>query len=117
MGWRPDMPPRDGHAVNSDGTQEWYRNGQLHREDGPARVWLNGTWEWWRNDLLHREDGPAIIRPDGTQAWWRNGILVPALQEIRWVSAALRGLRGHPEAVFAILAAGLNKRRLAVKLF
>jgi hypothetical protein len=30
----------------ADGTKEWYINGQLHREDGPAIEWANGTKEW-----------------------------------------------------------------------
>ena len=97
--------------VLADGTQVWYRNGQQHREDGPARVWPDGTQAWYRNGQLHREDGPAIIWPNGTQEWWRNGVRMPAPQGGWWVSAALRGLRGHPEAVFAVLAAGLKQRK------
>lgn len=61
-------------------TKRWYRNGVLHREDGPAMIHLlDGTeqWisEWWcRDGKLHRDDGPAIIGPDGTEQWWRNGV-------------------------------------------
>jgi hypothetical protein len=32
-----------------------------------------GSQRWYKNDKLHREDGPAVIRPDGTQHWWLNG--------------------------------------------
>ena len=33
----------------------------------------NGTQFWFNNGKLHREDGPAIIFPDGTQFWYING--------------------------------------------
>jgi hypothetical protein len=51
----------------------WYRNGQLHREDGPAIEWVDGSKEWWLNGKLHREDGPAIEYADGSKVWWLNG--------------------------------------------
>ena len=54
------------------GTQYWYLNGQLHREDGPAVIYADGTQYWWLNGQLHREDGPAIIYADGTQEWCLN---------------------------------------------
>ena len=41
---------------------EWYRNGQRHREDGPAYEGSDGTREWWLNGQRHREDGPAAER-------------------------------------------------------
>jgi hypothetical protein len=28
----------------------WMKNGQAHREDGPAVIWLNGKLAWWIND-------------------------------------------------------------------
>jgi hypothetical protein len=59
--------------IYSDGRQEWYLNGKLHREDGPAIIHPDGTQEWWLNGKLHREDGPAVIDPDGTQYWYLNG--------------------------------------------
>jgi hypothetical protein len=36
-------------VVDEHGTQYWYRNDQLHREDGPAEIWTNGIQRWyWR---------------------------------------------------------------------
>ena len=58
--------------VRADGTQEWWRNGKRHREDGPAYV-SGGIQSWWRNDKRHREDGPALVWPDGTGEWWIDG--------------------------------------------
>ena len=58
-----------------DGSKCWYRNGQLHREDGPAVEWANGDKFWYRNGQLHREDGPAEEWADGDKFWYRNGQL------------------------------------------
>ena len=33
---------------------EWYRNGKLHRDDGPAFEYANGTKEWWQNDERYK---------------------------------------------------------------
>lgn len=32
------------------------RDGQLHREDGPAVIYPNGTQHWFHDGWLHRED-------------------------------------------------------------
>ena len=57
-----------------DGTKEWYLNGKLHREDGPAIEYANGSKAWWLNGKLHREDGPAIERASGNKTWFLNNI-------------------------------------------
>ena len=65
----------DGPAVeHSDGSKEWYLNGELHREDGPAVEYANGTKEWWHHGFRHRNCGPAVIRSDGSNEWWLNGV-------------------------------------------
>ena len=56
----------------TDGEKQWYLNGKLHREDGPAREWANGKKEWWLNGQYHREDGPAREWADGSKEWWLN---------------------------------------------
>lgn len=33
----------------------------------------NGARRWYRDGRLHREDGPAIERADGTREWWLFG--------------------------------------------
>jgi len=55
-----------------DNRTEWISHGQLHREDGPARIWADGTKGWWYNGKIHREDGPAIECADGTKFWYQN---------------------------------------------
>ena len=59
--------------VDEQGTTCWYKNGELHRLDGPAVIYANGTEEWYQNGELHRDDGPAVINADGTEEWFKNG--------------------------------------------
>lgn len=50
----------------------WYKDDQLHREDGPAieYVGLHGKLEvWYRNGFPHREDGPAVVKLNGKKEW------------------------------------------------
>ena len=51
----------------------WYREGHLHREDGPAIEYFTGTKYWFEDGLLHREDGPAIEWSDGFKTWSIKG--------------------------------------------
>ena len=61
-------------VIDSNGTKYWFnKQGQRHREDGPAVVWSDGCKEWWLNSRPHRLDGPAVIFADGTKAWFLNG--------------------------------------------
>ena len=67
----------NGPAVEySNGKKEWYKNGELHREDGPAIEWKSGNKEWFKNGKLHRENGPAVEKKDGTKMWYKNGKIV-----------------------------------------
>lgn len=43
----------------------WELDGELHREDGPARILRNGLKEWWQHGKLHRIGGPAIVAGGG----------------------------------------------------
>jgi len=64
--------------VNDYGTQYWYLNDKLHREnDLPAIITYDGAQHWYLNGVLHREnDLPAIIRSNGAQYWWLNNKLI-----------------------------------------
>jgi hypothetical protein len=62
-------------VVLDDGTKEWYRDGKLHRDDGPAIEYADGSKEWWHDDKLDRDDGPAIEQPNSIKKWYRNGNL------------------------------------------
>jgi hypothetical protein len=52
---------------------EWYLNGALHREDGPAVEYTNGTKYWFLNGKCHRENGPAVELSNGSKFWYING--------------------------------------------
>lgn len=65
---RDDGPARE----SPDGSKSWYNHGKLHREDGPAKIWFDGSKLWFRNGICHRDDGPAIEWADGRKEWWRN---------------------------------------------
>jgi len=45
-----------GHVKFTNGNQYWYKNGKLHREDGPAEIYPVGTQYWWLNDLHYSRD-------------------------------------------------------------
>ena len=66
---------RDGFNINASGTREWWKNGVLHRDDGPAVEWVDGARCWYKNGERHRDDGPAVEYADGTREWWRYGYL------------------------------------------
>ena len=55
------------------GSKIWYKEGDYHREDGPAVEFLSGYKEWYINGFRHREDGPAIEFSNGKKEWWVEG--------------------------------------------
>lgn len=87
------------------GTELWYKNGKLHRDNGPAiintsetfgtlRAWYkngkchragapaiirDGSKHWYYNGKLHRPVGPAVEYTDGNKLWYINGVLVATL--------------------------------------
>ena len=64
----------DGPAVEySNGTKIWYKEGKRHRENGPAREHSNGGKEWYKEGKLHRIDGPAVEYSNGEKEWWVDG--------------------------------------------
>ena len=63
-------------VVDSYGTRRYYNSAdQPHRLDGPAVERSDGTKEWWLNGQLHRINGPAVEYATGTKEWWLNGQL------------------------------------------
>lgn len=63
----------NGMHVIEGGTQLYTRNGEKHRDNGPAEIRRDGYKAYYRNGVLDRNDGPAVIHPDGTQEFWRKG--------------------------------------------
>ncbi len=62
-----------GIAEYINGDKVWYKEGNLHREDGPAIEAANGTKKWYKNGKYHRTDGPAVEYTNGYKAWYVNG--------------------------------------------
>lgn len=88
----------DGPAVEHDDGQEWwYLNGELHREGGPAIYWEGVIHEWYIRGKLHREDGPAIeyYLADGRkeEEWWINGVKLSRTAFNKWLE------RERPEEI------------------
>ena len=56
-----------------DGSKTWWKDGEIHREDGPAFENEDGSNIWVRMGKIHREDGPAVERADGINRWFLFG--------------------------------------------
>ena len=65
----------NGKIISLTGSEFWYKDGCLHRIDGPAVTHSSGSMFWYKDGLLHREDGPAAVHSDGTQEWYKEGEL------------------------------------------
>lgn len=69
-----ELHREDGPAViEPNGSLAWFFNGKPHREDGPAFERVDGSKGWYIAGKTHREDGPAIETPDGSKCWYQNG--------------------------------------------
>jgi hypothetical protein len=62
-------------TIYSNGDNIFYKNGVLHRTDGPALEMVNKYKKWFKNGQLHRTDGPEIEYPNGEKWWYKNGVL------------------------------------------
>jgi hypothetical protein len=60
--------------VDDCGTNRWYLDDKLHRENGPAIEWVDGTKCWCLNGVFHRVDGPAIEYANGSKEWYLGGV-------------------------------------------
>ena len=56
----------------------WYKNGRLHREDGPALIDVGETEYWFTNGILHRLDVPAVVYKTGNYQYWINYCVLSA---------------------------------------
>ena len=64
---------KNGKIINEDGIT-YYKDDELHREDGPAVEWPGGSEFWYMNGEKHREDGPAIKWYNGDKWWYLNDV-------------------------------------------
>ncbi len=57
-----------------NGTTIWKKDGQLHRESGPAAINKDGSFKYYINGEVSRIDGPAVFNSEtGSKEWWLNG--------------------------------------------
>jgi hypothetical protein len=59
-------------TTTEDGERLWRLNGELHCDDGPARITAKGR-HYFRHGRRHRIGGPAIEMNSGTKAWYEDG--------------------------------------------
>ena len=74
----------------------YYKNGFLHREDGPASITPGGTKKWLIHGNLHREDGPAIEWADGAVEYYLHGIYLSSEEDWRRVLEGKKRTGGPP---------------------
>jgi hypothetical protein len=76
----------------ANGMKVWLdKDGQRHRDGGPAQVHKCGTGEWYQHGKLHRDDGPAFEFHDGLKMWYQRGVLH------RLAGPAVEYASGHKE--------------------
>ena len=55
-----------------------------HREGGPACIVSHsGTEFWYRNGVIHRLDGPAVITASGVEHWYIFGYKLDGIEEFK----------------------------------
>ena len=75
-----ELHRKEGPAIESllHNTKVWYRNGKRHRKEGPAFDGCDRLGrrlrKWRRHGQLHREDGPAVECDNGRKEWFEDGI-------------------------------------------
>jgi hypothetical protein len=62
-----------GIAKWCNGTVSYFKNGDYHREDGPAFIGDNGYQEWQIKGKYHNLSGPARVWKDGKKEYWIDG--------------------------------------------
>jgi len=60
----------DGPAIEHDGDEYWYQNGRLHRDEGPAIEYSFGKKVWYQYGNRHRNNGPAAEYPAGEKDYY-----------------------------------------------
>ena len=72
------MNSNQTHYVETNEDHEkLVESGNLHRDDDqPSIIWVeDGTMEWWRNGNLHRDHGPAFVSGNGHEVHYNKGLL------------------------------------------
>jgi hypothetical protein len=84
-----DNKPKEGDYLNDEGTIFRFKSGFLHSDKLPAIECNDTHREYWNNGKIHREEGPAVVSEYGEwEEYWTNG----ELQKIEQEEEQLRGV-------------------------
>jgi antitoxin component YwqK of YwqJK toxin-antitoxin module len=73
----------DPSIILKDGTKIWFKDGLIHRDgDEPAVKYSSGEG-YYKQGLLHRTDGPAFEDLDGVLRYYFEGKEFPSLRELQ----------------------------------
>ena len=69
---------KNGLTIKSNGTKVWYKNGFLHRLDGPAVIWSDGEEWWYKNGDSKNEIyfGVPFVKSNGKNATFYPDFIV-----------------------------------------
>lgn len=62
------------HKIYTDGSEHrQFSIGFYHSKDGgPAFIDSDGTEEWYKNGCRYRDNNPATIEVNGKEYWYKN---------------------------------------------
>lgn len=52
---------KNGLYIEADGTQEWFKEGKRHRDDGPAFISFAGTQYWYKEGNPYEPSAHEMI--------------------------------------------------------
>jgi len=64
---------KDGKHIDDKSIIRYYKNGKLHREEGPSVIYPDNSKFWYINGRCHREDYPAMEYGNGDKSWYYYG--------------------------------------------
>ena len=53
------------HDIGVHGSEVWYKDNKIHKENKPAMTLPNGSEIWYKDSKRHRINGPAVNAPMG----------------------------------------------------
>lgn len=74
-----------------------YKNNVLHSVKKPAVETKDGHKIWFKEGILHRDDGPAHTGPNNIEEYWINGVRVSPNVVIDIILAKLKRETEHKE--------------------
>lgn len=82
------------HEIDANGHQWWTLNNLMHREDGPAVIYVRGSTRWYWHGHIHRTNGAATYEAfSGTKSYYIMGKHYGCMYE--WAEAALKWEQPH----------------------